>query len=140
MWTLTYKFIFLHPIHKKFLAILRCKYWTCRATEKCNWQTDFLNTSVNEKVVTFNNTVINILSNFIPHYIIVCDDKNPPWLNNKIKTLVQTKYAAFNGFRKNSGNSELKRHLVILQECVKASIGSSKQKYYYRIVNKSNST
>ena len=82
------------------------------------------NTSVNEKVVIFNNTVLNILSNFIPHETIVCDDKDPPWFNNKIKALIQAKNTAFNNFRNNSGNSELKRHLVSLQERVKASIES----------------
>ena len=109
-----------------------------RVIEKIDWQRAFLNTSVNEKVV--NNTVLNILSNFIPHETIVCDDKDPPWFNNKIKALIQTKNTAFNNFRNNSGNSELKRHLVSLQERVKASIESSRQKYYYRIVNKLNNT
>ena len=111
-----------------------------RAIKKFDWQRAFLNTSVNEKVAIFNNTVLNILSNFIPHETIVCDDKDPPWFNNKIKALIQAKNTAFNSFRKNSGNSELKRHLVSLQERVKASIESSKQKYYYRIANKLNNT
>ena len=111
-----------------------------RAIEKFDWQRPFLNTSVNEKVVIFNNTVLNILSNFIPHETIVCDDKDPPWFNNKIKALIQAKNTAFNNFRNNSGNSELKRHLVSLQERVKASIESSRQKYYYWIVNKLNNT
>ena len=50
-----------------------------------------MNTSVNEKVDIVNRTVLNILSNFIPHEIIVCDEKGPPWFNNKIKTLNQEK-------------------------------------------------
>ena len=100
----------------------------------------FLNSSVDEKVVIFNNTVLNIPSNFIPRETIVCDDKDPPWFNNKIKTFIHAKNAAFNSFRKNTDNSELKRHLVSLQERVKASTESSKQKYYYRIANKLNNT
>ena len=62
-----------------------------RAIEKFVWQRAFLNTSVNEKVVIFNNTVLNILSKFIPHETIVCNDKGPPWFNNKIKTLFKLK-------------------------------------------------
>ena len=62
-----------------------------RAIEKFNWQRDFLNTSVSEKVVIFNKTVLNIFNNFIPHETIVCDDKDPPRFNNKIKTLIQAK-------------------------------------------------
>ena len=34
----------------------------------------FLNTNVNEKVSVFSSTIINILSNSIPHETIVCDD------------------------------------------------------------------
>ena len=80
-------------------------------------------------MVIFNNTVLNILSNFIPHETIVCDDKDSPWFNDKIKALIQAKNTGFNSFRKNSGNAEMKRHLISLQERVKASIESSKQKY-----------
>ena len=109
-----------------------------RAIEKFDWQRAFLSTSVNEKVAICNKTVRNILSNFIPRETIVCNDKNPPWFNNKIKTLIQSKNAAFNSFRKNSGNSELKRHVVSLQERIKASIESCKQKYYYQIANRLN--
>ena len=43
----------------------------------------FGNTSVNEKVFILNKTILNILSNFIPHETWV-DDKDPPWFTKKI--------------------------------------------------------
>ena len=57
-----------------------------------------------------------------------------------IKALIQAKNTAFDNFHNNAGNSELKHHLVSLQERVKASIESSRQKYYHRIANKLNNT
>ena len=54
--------------------------------------------------------------------------------------MIQAKNIAFNIFLKNSGNSQLKRHLVSFQEDVKAFIESSKQKCYYRIASKLNNT
>ena len=57
-----------------------------------------------------------------------------------MKTLIEAKNTAFNSFRKNSGSSELKRHLISFQERVKTSIESSKQWYYYRIANKLNNS
>ena len=30
-------------------------------------------------VLTFDKTVLNNLSYFIPHNLIVCDDKDPSW-------------------------------------------------------------
>ena len=48
-----------------------------RAVTDFNWDRAFLNANVNEKVSVFINTILNILSNFIPHDTIVCDDKDP---------------------------------------------------------------
>ena len=62
-----------------------------RAIKEFNWERAFSNTSVNEKGDIFNRTILNILSNFIPHEIIVCDDKDPSWLNNRIESLTQEK-------------------------------------------------
>ena len=55
-----------------------------------------------------------------------CNDKDSPWYNNKIKTIIQAKYTVFNSFGKNSCNFDLKRHLESLQECLNGSIESSK--------------
>ena len=43
-----------------------------------NWERVFENKNVDEKDLTFNKTVLNILSNFRLHELIVCDDKGPP--------------------------------------------------------------
>ena len=64
---------------------------TRRAITDFNWDRAFLNTNVNEKVSIFSSTILNILSNFIPHETIVCDDKDPPWFNRTIKSLIQEK-------------------------------------------------
>ena len=40
---------------------------------------------MNEKVSIFNATIKNILSNYIPHETITCDDRDPPWINKSIK-------------------------------------------------------
>ena len=56
-----------------------------RAINEFNWEREFSNTSVNEKVYILNRTILNVLSSFIPHEMIVCNGKDPPWFNNKIK-------------------------------------------------------
>ena len=56
-----------------------CEIWLIRrAVKEFNWERAFSNTSVNEKVDIFNRTILNILSNLIPHEIIVSNDKDPP--------------------------------------------------------------
>ena len=57
-----------------------------RVIKEFNWERAFSNTNVNEKVDVFSRTILNILSNFIPHETIVCNEKDPPWFNNRIKT------------------------------------------------------
>ena len=52
------------------------------------------NTDANQKVYLFNETIKNILSNFIPHETIVCDDPDLPWINSKIKNLIAEKNVA----------------------------------------------
>ena len=82
-----------------------------RAINEFNWQRAFLNTNVNEKVDIFNSTILNILSNLIPHEFLVYDDKEPPWFNKKIRALIQEKNVAFKNYRNNSSNITLKYFL-----------------------------
>ena len=76
---------------------------------------------------------MNILSNFIPHETIVCDDKDPPWFNRVIKSLIQEKKDTFNKYRKSKDNIQLLQHLRILQEKLNSFISVSKQNYYSRM-------
>ena len=73
-----------------------------RAISKFNWDRAFLSTNVNEKVSILTSTVMNILTNFIPHETIVCDDKDPAWFNKAIKSLIQEKKDTFKKYRKST--------------------------------------
>ena len=85
----------------------------------------------------FNITVLNILSNYIPHEFVECDDKDPPWFNKKIRALTQEeKNVAFKNYHNNSSNIALKCRLKYLQTCLNASIEVAKEKYYHNTVNK----
>ena len=64
-----------------------------RALTDFNCERAFLNTNVNEKVCIFNKSVLNALSNFIPHETILCDNKDPLWFNSQIKSLLQAKFS-----------------------------------------------
>ena len=106
-----------------------------RAITDFNWDRAFLNTNVNEKVSIFSSTILNILSNFIPHETIVCDDKDPPWFNRAIRSLTQEK-DTFNKYRKSKNNNQLLQHLRLLQEKLNSFISVSKQNYYSRMSTK----
>ena len=141
MQNLTYIVYIPHPIYvrsgtteKQNTRLIRC------AIKELYWERAFSNTNVNKKVDIFNRTILNILSNFIPHETIVCNDKDPPWFNNRIKTLIKEKNATYKIFRHNKDNPDLIYRLKFLQERLSTSIESSKERYYARIANRLNNT
>ena len=50
-----------------------------------------LNNNVTEKVDIVIKAVFNIIRNFIPHELILCDDKDPACVSKKIRTLIREK-------------------------------------------------
>ena len=107
-----------------------------RAISSFKCDRTFLNTNVNEKVSIFTSTVMNILSNFIPHETIACDDKDPAWFNKAIKFLIQEKKDTFKKYRKSNNNIQLLQRLRLLQEKLNSFISVSKQSYYSRMSTK----
>ena len=60
---------------------------------------------------------------------------DPPWLNKKIRALIQEENVVFKNYRNNSNNIDLKCCLEYLQACLDASIEVAKEKYYHNTVN-----
>ena len=110
-----------------------------RSIEIFNWDRAFKNSNVNDTVDICTKTIYNILSNFISYQTITIDDKDPPWFNTKIKSLLQEKNKIYKNFRKDRNNTQLLRKLEHLQNRLNNSIDSSKHNYYLRMVNKLNS-
>ena len=66
--------------------------WDCvMLIEIFDWSYLFSGKNVHEQVGLFNKTLLNIFPNFIPNKIILCDDKNSPWMNDEIKKLIKRK-------------------------------------------------
>ena len=51
-----------------------------RAVDLLDWESALIDFDVNEQVPVFNDTIINIMSNFVPSEIIICDNSDPPWM------------------------------------------------------------
>ena len=60
-----------------------------------SWDRSFENLDVNEMAFLFNRTIKNILSNHIPHEIMICDDRYSPWTNNRVNELINEKNDTF---------------------------------------------
>ena len=74
--------------------------------------------------------------NFIPNDIIVCDDRDPPWMNDVIKQMIKRKNWLFQSQRK-SCNLDFAILNSFTQD-ISDPITSSKVKYYECLANKLN--
>ena len=83
-------------------------------------------------VFLFNRTTKNILSNYIPHEIIICDDTDPPWTNNRVKELINEKDDTFQFYLHSNKNPKLFNKVEYIQNELKSLIEANKEKYYSR--------
>ena len=107
-----------------------------RAIDRFYWINLFLDKNINEQVILFNQTILNIFHNFIPNKIILCDDRDPPWMNEKIKHLINKKKAIF----RKQKESNTVGHAILSNITLELSnaITFSKAKYHERLAIKLN--
>ena len=103
----------------------------CRSIDQFSWDNRFFNIDVNPKVHSFNQTIKNILCNFIPH-----DDRGPPWINSKIKGLIQEKNITKKCYFQNNKDIQLFRRFQCIKNLLSATIEKSKEQFYSRISTK----
>ena len=59
------------------------------AINQVDWKFMFSNKNVHQQVNIFNKTIINIFSNFIPNKLVTFDDKDHPWMTEKLKEKIK---------------------------------------------------
>ena len=107
-----------------------------KAINEFPWERRFENNSVNEKVNILNTTIKNILSNYIPHETITCDDRDPPWINKNIKQLILEKNQASKSYLPSKKSLQFLNQFQFLQTKLNSLIEESKEKYYARLSKK----
>ena len=103
-----------------------------RAIDQFDWVRALSNVNVDEKVYFFTKTLLNIIQNFIPHETIICDDRDPPWIN-KIRKLMLEKNFAFKSYCYSNKSMFLFKKFKALQYQLNISIEESKEKYYTKL-------
>ena len=102
-----------------------------RSIEMFDWSYLFSGKNVHEQVELFNKMLLNIFQNFISNKIVLCDGKDPPWMNDKIKNLIKRKNRLFQCQRK-SCNLDYASFSSITHDISNAA-NSSKLKYHERL-------
>ena len=106
-----------------------------RAINSFDWEKAFSNIDIDRMVSILNQTIINILRNFIPYETALFDDRDPPWMKKEIKKLIHEKKSIFNCFRQNNNDKQLLDRLKDLQAQLNVLIEKSKGKYYSRLTS-----
>ena len=90
-----------------------------------NWQVNF-----------FNQTFLNIMSNFIPNKTIKIDPKDPPWINCDLKNMLKRQNRMYKNFKRH-GFSEADRDRVQrFREYCNQAVRTAKEKYLRNIWEK----
>ena len=72
--------------------LLRLKMHLHLSTRKKHF---LINGSIEKKISILNETINNVMSNYIPDKIKVFDDQKPPWMNAEFENLIAAKNDIF---------------------------------------------
>ena len=72
-----------------------------KSTEFVKLEVMFSNKSVHKQVSIFNDTMINIFSNFTPNKLVIFNDRNPLWMNDFVKSKIKWKNQLYKIYTKN---------------------------------------
>ena len=97
-----------------------------RAIEQFPWKKSFRNLCINEMVYLFNKTIKKMLSNYIPHETITCDDRDLSCINNKIKQLIQEINNTYRIYILSNKNLQIFEKMKYLQNQLKFLTESNK--------------
>ena len=98
-----------------------------------NWERAFFSLDINEMVSVCNATIKKIMTNFIPHKTIICDDRDPPWINNRIKKLIYERNSLYKVYRVNN-DTRMFEKLMLLKKKLDLAMEQLKNIYYSKLV------
>ena len=107
-----------------------------QAISRFPWDNRFANINVNEQVQLFTQTIINIISNYIPHKTITCDDSKT--LHGQMKKSKNQYYIKIvpSAYSRDLNNTDLFNKFQSVQAHLITTFEKSKLKYYSRLSDK----
>ena len=94
----------------------------------------FSDKSVNNQNLIFNETILKIMTNFIPHETKIFNYREPPWINKKVKAMIEKKNKIDQFYLKNKSN--IAKKLETLKNLIHKTLERCKSKYYENIKKK----
>jgi len=112
-----------------------------RSMEHFPWRQHFsINNDPNWQVKTFSDTLLNIMSNFIPNEIKTIVPRDPPWITKPLKTMLKRKNRLYKSFKKHGYKEDDRVRLDNFRiECQQA-VETAKSTYLKKLGSKLNDT
>ena len=101
-----------------------------KSIESVNWEVLFNNKSVHNQVSIVNEIVMNIFSNFTPNKLVTFDDRDPPWMNDFVKSKIKWKNQLYKIYTKNG--YKCNDYLQLKEATVLVSQVIAKRKEHYQ--------
>ena len=84
----------------------------------------------------FNKTIRNITTNYIPQETIICNERDPLWVNKNIKKLINDKTHGDKYYLQNENNYSTFQNSQFLQFKLNSLIETSQHNYYVLLSKK----
>ena len=88
-----------------------------------------LNDDPNWQINLFNETFLNVMLNFIPNEIKNCVPRDPPWINNSLKTLLKKKNRLYAHYKKHGYKEDDRLRLESFRSECQEAVMSAKRTY-----------
>ena len=86
-----------------------------KALDSVNWERLFDKEDFNSQVVTLNEMILNVFQNYVPNKYITIDDKDPVWMNEIIKSKMETKNKLYQQYIQ---NGRFESNLVFIESLI----------------------
>ena len=108
-----------------------------RSLRSFPWEEQFrLHNDVNSQVKIFNNTILNVMSNFVPNSTKRFSPRDSPWINKQLTTKLRKKNRLYRNYKKHGYKDEDKERLNAFREECQSDIEQAKSDYLTRLGNK----
>ena len=79
---------------------------------------------------------MNIESNFIPHEVVICDNRDPPWINARTRNVISNSKILCKKYLCSNKNTKVFEEFKLPQNKIVNLMINSRDRYYTRISNK----
>ena len=93
------------------------------------WELSLGKHNPNPQVDILNDTILNIMSNFVPNEVKTINPREPEWMNSNIKKLSRKRNKVFKKYKRNGYKSEDKEIVDRLRNECQQAIVNAKENY-----------